>query len=129
MPFSSSDAASWRLEKPGRRDAATARVSTTSATLARCNSARKASAFACSYPIVKSEAAIRINLCHDRLHASRPGLCQCRWPPRQLAFQHRDVLKQTLAGELQEIESELRVLIVELLHLIVGDAQHVAALD
>jgi hypothetical protein len=43
MWLSSSDAASWRLEKPCRREAATARVSTTSETPARVSSRSTAS--------------------------------------------------------------------------------------
>src|SRR5262249_27163375 len=40
--------------KPGRRDAAIARVSTTSSIFVRLSSLRTAAGFACSYPIVNS---------------------------------------------------------------------------
>src|ERR1700730_8132245 len=54
MPCSSSPAASWRFENPGRRDAATARTSIRSPTLARASASKNAVAVDCSYPMVNS---------------------------------------------------------------------------
>jgi hypothetical protein len=45
-----------------------------------------------------------------------------------LPLHGRHVLEQTLAGEAQEVESELGVLEVELTQLLVGDRQHAAGL-
>src|SRR5688572_22041154 len=47
---------------------------------------------------------------------------------REQAFEPGDVLEQAGRGEAQEIESERRVLVVELLDLVVADRQHRPAL-
>ena len=46
----------WRLEKPGLREAATARVSTSSSIFARLSSPNTAAGLACSYPTVNRGA-------------------------------------------------------------------------
>src|SRR5690348_9975200 len=58
MPFSSRPAASWRLEKPGRREEVTARTSTTRSTLASLSASNRSRVVACSYPMVNSGLAV-----------------------------------------------------------------------
>src|SRR5688500_5387746 len=47
-----------------------------------------------------------------------------RWPRGKFALEPRDIVKQALAGQPQEIESEFRVLKIELLELVVRDLKH-----
>src|SRR6202030_1802705 len=54
MPCSSSPAASWRFENPGRRDAAIARTSIRSPTSAGASASKTPIAVDCSYPMVNS---------------------------------------------------------------------------
>src|SRR5579871_3924180 len=60
MPRSSRPAASWFLEKPGRREDVTARTSTRSLTPAPSSSSSTAFDGVCSYPMVKSFFALAI---------------------------------------------------------------------
>src|SRR5215213_5037033 len=74
MSFSSSDAASWRLEKPGRREALTARTSTRRWTFASASASSTAGCGVCSYPMVKSGVfAASTFQPFDQRHGGRRG--------------------------------------------------------
>src|ERR1700704_1354526 len=76
MPRSSSPAAHWFLEKPGRREEATARTSTSSLTPACSSSSSTALDGVCSYAMVKNFWALAIALLRllhafDQFHRPR----------------------------------------------------------